>query len=443
MMLRSLVFLIFIGGQASAIAAQVPDLSELLSPVAYPLLTAQVPKQSMQFRLQMASQFVEKLCARTIPTNDETAWICLWPKAIKELDLIGTTLTGESPDANNLFLTLAARLHPDSLFKSFDSQEDLTFDALYARYLIANRMLRELWPSVERRLIREGQFQDPIDRFIEPWLTTETPWSFAWRSMIGIRCGGDQKACELRAKLARFLRGSLNLIDEDSVLTRVSSLDLNAPLYPQLKSSDLRSLGDDQSINNDLRINDLLQAALENQPRGYAFVLRDLSDLRAGIFQYEEYFHNIENDSKIKLAIANEPKPQLCQNWPLMQNQLKQIGLNFVRIPDGLLACAEDDDRVKMAYHLEATGSLYRYNYFEIRSAIFFLYPSNRANRLDPRRIRLKQLERSLRNELLVINLMRAFHLPELNPSEDEEKISWTKMMLMDFYKVITELGKL
>lgn len=442
MMFRKLLLLLLLGGPTPAAAAQVPDLSELLAPVVYPLLTAQVPKQSLQFRLQMASQFLGKLCSQTTDTSDETAWICLWPKAIEELDFVGTVLTSESPDPSNLFLTLAARLHPDSLFVSFDNQDNWTFDALYARYLIAHRMLRELWPSVERRLMREGQFQGPVDRFIEPWLTTETPWSFAWRAMIRIRCGGDQGACELKAKLARFLHASLNLIDEDSVLTKMSNLNLMAPLYFQLKQ-DPQSLGDDQSIKKDVRINDLLQAVFDNTPNGYAFVQRDLSDFRTGIFQYQTYLQNVANDSKIKLAIANTPTPQLCQNWPVMQNQLRKIGLNFAHVPDGLLTCAEGDDRVKMVHQLEINGSLYRYNFFEIRTTIFSLYPTNRSDGLDRRQIQLRQLERSLRDELQVIHLMRDFHLPELNPLEDEEKISWTKPMLTHFYKVITELGDL
>ena len=277
------------GGFASA--ADMPGLEDLLQPVAYPVLTSPVPSSSVQARLQNIYTYIMSYCSTSPRAGDdvlERQWVCLFPAVLAEFDAVASKLARGSSDPQHLLLTLAAGIHPNDLFTGFDQKlGEPAFDVQFARYLLAHRMLRELWPEVEATLIANRKFQAPTDYFLEPWITTETTWAFALRAARRLNCQVPDQ-CALKQKLLRFLRASLDRINEDPDLKAKTEVD------PWVAYR--LSLGPEGGDPAARPVDALIGAALENRTGAYLFLPHDASDLEGGIKQIHEYLVHLNEE---------------------------------------------------------------------------------------------------------------------------------------------------
>jgi hypothetical protein len=436
----TVVIVSFIGLRSFAFAADLPGLRDLLQHVRYPILSSRVPAVSMQARLQAIYGQVANYCSTKFEVGDNRfrrQWVCLFPNVLEEFDTVATILARGSSDPQRLLLTLAAGIHPNDMFATFDQAADEpAFDVLFARYLLAQRMLRELWPEVEAFLIANGKFQTPTDYFFEPWITAETPWAFAVRAVQRLNCQVPDQ-CALKQKLLSFLRVSLDWLDADPNLKARTAVD------PSTAYRLSAGIANDPAARP---IDSLIGAVLENRSAAYLFLAHDRSDLEGSFKQINEYLSHLNEDS-IGLATLIVPSDKVCVDIP----RLLQISLDkpwkLLSVPS---PCDENNARRKLVQSLEFNGLLYRFNFFHLREVITYFYPNNRhrtplqdsANQRRRAEFEAFSTIRALR--ILVANSgnNRALVSRRENRWKEPEGYSWAKPLISYLHDLFDAEGK-
>jgi hypothetical protein len=348
-----------------------------------------------------------------------------FPNVLEEFDTVATVLARGSSDPQRLLLTLAAGSHPNDMFATFDQAADEpAFDVLFARYLLAQRMLRELWPEIEAFLIANGKFRTPTDYFFEPWITAETPWAFALRAVQRLNCQVPDQ-CALKQKLLSFLRVSLDWLDADPNLKARTAVD------PSTAYRLSAGFANDPAARP---IDSLMGAVLENRSAAYLFLAHDRSDLEGGLKQINEYLSHLNEDS-IGLTALIVPSDKVCVDIP----RLLQISLDkpwkLLSVPS---PCDENNARRKLVQSLESNGLLYRFNFFYLREVITYFYPNNRyrtplqdsANQRRRAEFEAFSTIRALRTLVANLGNNRAVASRRENRWKEPEGYSWAKPLI-------------
>lgn len=199
---------------------------------------------AMELRLDEITKRIVNACQ-----ENPSERVCLWPKLVEELKTVARILVHESFDGENLNLTLAARLHPISFISYYKT--GLGFESTYARYLIAQRLMRELWPFVLEANTRLQLSLTASDDWIIPWLGARTPWSFFLNLSRGYSCVGGM-GCATKAEILLTLQEVAAAFKQDPLyLANLEAFKLEtAPQFPEagvdaMYSSLLRVISDD------------------------------------------------------------------------------------------------------------------------------------------------------------------------------------------------------
>lgn len=428
-----LLFLVF----ASPAWAQSFDLSELLQPLTFPVLQRQSTTGLLQRRLQDVTAQIRNDCARTVTApSSQKNWICLWPRIVDEFSDAALAIHRSSPDQRTLFTTLAAGLHPFDLDPDFTDRAH-RFDVIAPRYLIALRLLRDAWPAVDAYLVQQ-RISSPLDSAMEPWLTSETSWSFALRIFKNFRCRDLEPACEEKSRLARYLRATLPLIADDPTLERVSRLDSSKPLrlkpLPTEPDTDREELGHLNPF-----MDSLLNGVFANANNGYLFLLQDPSDVETNIRQVSEYLNHVKDDASRPTRFAMRASGDVCKDIPeIVRLSLKE------RMPWSRAAqefpsdCSALRGRTAMVDALDRDGMRYRFHLFHLRTVIGEFYGRNKD--LDPKLLARGRYERRLVDVLKVIREVRTFPTPFSEPKNEPARLRWTRPLLEEFYDLVDRL---
>lgn len=374
--------------------AQVPaphDLQILLKPPALPLLTAPVSAFSLQARLQKLSQRLETLCQKKDVASDH-ALACLWPRIILELDHTMTALARNSPDADRITLTLAARLHPADFFSPARlGSEEIPFDALFARFLISQRLIRDSWPAVDELLSKTNGSHDEQDRLVEAWLTTSTPWSFALRAMRSFSCVSPySNDCEIKRKWGEILEKSVALVNEDEILRQQVSVKPQDFTLALLDESEKARLLGAETQAADQRMHDLLLGVFEGTSKNYLLFAPGSLGRQSLTRQIRFYLDQMDADSLISIDSLVSHEGSFCEDY-------RRVARNAPHIVKDV-TCRPGNSRENVAKALEVRSSLYRFSFLQIRSSLALISRANRG--LSQEFILARQRERALRDIL-------------------------------------------
>lgn len=410
---------------ATAATAQVPDLQALLRAPVLPLSGAAVPEGSLQERFQRLSGEIAAVCRKSSVDesmgNRELALACLWPRVAAELDETTSALSKTSPDPRRLFLTLAARLHPADFFTPAVLREGAVgFDALFARYLMAHRMVRDVWPAVEDVLRARRLLHEPEDRLVEPWLTTATPWSFALGALRRYSCNGPEIECAAKKAFGEVVVKAVALIEEDEALasvTRLSPADF-ALAGPSSAAQDPREA--------DLLMHDLLRGLFEGASGNYVFFARDSGDPAGLARQIRVYLDAREGDSARPLAAVVAPSGDFCADFA-------RLGAPVARG----IGCAGtgEEARVRVAGALQARGDLYRFGFAQLRATLAMVARANVG--LSSARISARQRERAMRDALEALGAIRRIRFPGTKTMTADEARRAARPLVIYLYDMI------
>lgn len=402
---------------------QTVDLTELIQPLEYPVMSAQVPLKSMQRRLQDVTYFVEAYCQNPSNNNPQTvAWACLWPQVVQEFDRVSTILAKNSPDRARMLQTLAAGLHPYDLL-AHRNPELQNFDAYVGRYLISLRLLFDLWMPV-RNLIAKQKFSTIYDQFLSNWLVAENPWDFA-----------------VKMQADSAFKQNLILIADDKELRELMKLQHDGPLPDATKSNFPIQPGHDFKFV-DGHMDNILESILFGKGK-YLFFARDYSDFENGVKQIKSYLANVERDTQQippKVLYSNN---NLCNEMKELKEISSQFQLPWAKALNKTSeSCDQLGDRVKVASHLESDEMLLRFNLFHMRTILQRFFLSNQD--LDAQVIKQRQAERAFR---FILKNIKDYQNRAVNTrnyrSEPQyiKNVDWPKTMMLYLEDILTDLG--
>lgn len=432
------VFLIlfFIGLAPNAQASDF-DLAQLLRPLTFPLLKRQSSTGLLQVRLQDVTAQIRTECANFVaPLTPEREWLCQWPRIVEEFDTAASFISRSSPDQQKLVSTLAAGLHPFEIDLD-QTSFDYRFDVIAPRYLIALRLMRDVWPSVQDHL-RHRQSSSPLDLSMEPWLTSETSWSFAWRSYKSIRCRDLEPACDQRNQLARYLRATLPLISDDSNLERISQLDPAMPLRLTKLSENPGSLHAELGYLDPF-MDALMTGVFANAANGYLFLLQDPSDTANNTRQIREYLNHVKADASRPTRNAMRASGDVCRDIPLLAQFSQADKMPWASSTrDFPSDCPTLRRRSPLVDVLDRDGMRYRFYLFHLRTVIAEFYAPNKN--LDPILLAQGRNERRLVDILKVIREIRQLRSPFIEPKDEPQRLKWTRPLLEELYELVDQL---
>ena len=329
--------------------------------------------------------------------------VCLWPPIYNEFITYGKKLSDESFDSTRLALTLAGRLHPLNLIKYYEKGNG--FDVDYARFLIAQRLLKELWFNIPQKLRAQR------DKYVYAWLTARTPFSFLLQLSRQYSClNGSRPECYHKRKIIGLLQKVSTVIRHDTEMNNLVETAFKETKNPYATDSN------DKIYKN-------FTNALSGESAGSLIVFS--SHLGATPFSFksvQSYFKHVDQDSQQRLSQVVAFSGSACKDIQQTLDLAKQAPTPWGHLVRRSLDCHQNKTGALYsikgpAYNdLQKHHLLWRFNFYQLRLMIQSLFSS--AKSIHPDQLEKIQIHEALKD----FKRVRA-HIDSL-PSVDLEALT-------------------
>jgi hypothetical protein len=328
---------------------------------------------------------------------------CLFPDIYEEFVSQGSILVKSSFDKSNLSLTLAGRIHPTTL-SSMYLENVQSFDRTYARFLVAQRLLKEVYQKVpeELKLSQETYLTTS-------WLTSRTASSFLLNLSRKYSCVSSEGSCKEKKLIIGLLQKIYDVINTDQELLQI----INA------------AVEETQLVNQDETSEKIYKQfikTLTDETFGYLLVFS--SGVGFSVFDkasIQSYLDNVSVVSKFPLlelpVFVGEP----CSDLNKSLSALKSNNIVWARGVPEAIGCQANNGRFQSLSgptyeYLTDKGLLWRFNYFQLRLMIQKLFDSRKE--ISDRDLQIAIIHESLQDFLEVKAVIEQMPKVSLNSSE-------------------------
>jgi hypothetical protein len=359
-------------------------------------------------------------CETQEKANNTVPDYCLFPDIYEEFQSQGKILVNSSFDKSNLALTLAGRIHPTTLSNMY--LEDVqSFDRTYARFLVAQRLLKEVYQKVPEEL------QLSQDTYLTTsWLTSRTASSFLLNLSRKYSCVSFDASCKEKRLIIGLLQKIYSVVNIDQELLKIINAAVDeTQLVTQDKTSE--------------RIYKQFIKTLTDESFGYLLVFSSGTGFsvfdRASV---QSYFDNVETESKLPLvelpSFVGEPCSDLSRSlFALKNNEV----LWATEVPITIECQAENGRFYSLSgptyEYLADKGLVWRFNFLQLRLMIIKLFDSRKE--ISSRDLQISLIHESLQDFLEVKTVVEKMPKVNLN-AYDLEKL---KPQLAFVYNSILE----
>lgn len=347
---------------------------------------------------------------------------CIWSQVYAEFQAAGKLLAAESFDPTQLALTLGARLHPLNFVSYY--KNGTGFDANYSRFLVAQRLLIELWPLIPSAL-------KPVnDRFLLASLTARTAASFLLNISRMNSCTKNGLECYNKKVAIAVLQKVIEVIEEDKYLDQQLTATIEASkskteanrkneIYKKL----LNSLSGDNSGN----------LILFSTSTSYSPL-----DLTSAM----SYLKNVEAQSTIPVTAIGNYTGRICEDLHLTLTTAKQQNIAWATLVSGEFICDESNGAVysisgEALDQLQNNGLVWNFNQYQIRSMIKYLFSA--MNSITAEELELVQLHEALADFQYVREQIRKFPKQELS---EEDRHALKPHMAFIYKSILSQMDR-
>jgi len=295
-----------------------------------------------------------KTCESSAPWKND---YCFLVDVIHDFLETGRSLKQEAVSNSNLPLTLASGMHPLSLDRNFFSSAD-SLDVTYARFLLAQTLLVELWPHAPEDMRSSGYKRTMA------WMTSFSSFSYLFRlSQLQSCLDSKEKGCQLKKDAIFILKSVFAALEQDQEFT--DRLQATHDYLKEINFSSRRI-----SLHQGLlaSVTDLSQGNLIS-------FFSSPSAPNARMDSIETYFDHLKHDSEIHFTHRYEFTGQACADLNGTLQFLKDLRVEGFESVEGEMTCEVKGGYLSVVSGLAfdqimERGLLWRFTFFQLRLMI-------------------------------------------------------------------------
>lgn len=293
-------------------------------------------------------------CGRQGPWGQD---YCYLVDAINEFLATGRALKSETVESPNLPLTLASGMHPFSLAKGFLSGTG-SFDVAYARFLIVQSIIVELWPLAPEAIRPEGSNESVA------WLTSFSPFSYLFRiSQQGTCIGEEKKGCAKKKLALQALQSVFATLEEDQDL--MNRIQATHDFFRSQNFSARR-----------ISLHQGLLGSVTDLSRGNLISFFSSPNApNAKVSSVKNYFASMEKDASVHFTSRYEFKNEPCADLNGTLQFIKNMKVEGFEKVTGDFECQVTDGYLSVVggaafEEIMQQGLLWRFTFFQLRLMI-------------------------------------------------------------------------